>query len=62
MTRAGLATRRRPRRPGSSRAVDGHLLYGASGGALELFEVHPQGKRPMDAEAWIRGYGDRLGG
>jgi methionyl-tRNA formyltransferase len=31
-------------------------------GALELCEVHPAGKRPMDAEAWIRGYGARLAG
>jgi methionyl-tRNA formyltransferase len=39
---------------------DGRLLYGASTGALELCEVQPEGKRPMDAEAWIRGYGERL--
>jgi methionyl-tRNA formyltransferase len=39
---------------------DGRLLYGAASGALELQEVHPAGKRPMDAEAWIRGYGGRL--
>jgi methionyl-tRNA formyltransferase len=46
--------------PGRLAATDGHLLYGATGGALELCEVHPQGKRPMEAEAWIRGYGGRL--
>ena len=62
VTRAALATGGDPPPPGELAAVDGHLLYGATGGALELFEVHPQGKRPMDAEAWIRGYGDRLGG
>jgi methionyl-tRNA formyltransferase len=48
--------------PGRLAASDGRLLYGAAGGALELCEVHPQGKRPMDADAWIRGYGERLGG
>jgi len=44
--------------PGS----DGRLLYGAAGGALELSEVHPAGRRPMDAEDWIRGYAERLAG
>ncbi len=47
--------------PGQLEVTDGKLLYGATGGALELSEVHPQGKRPMEAEAWIRGYGERLG-
>jgi methionyl-tRNA formyltransferase len=41
---------------------DGRLLYGAAGGALELSEVHPAGRRPMDAEDWIRGYAERLAG
>jgi methionyl-tRNA formyltransferase len=41
---------------------DGRLLYGTASGALELCEVHPAGKRPMDAEAWIRGYASRLDG
>ena len=62
VTRAGLVARDDAPPPGQLAAADGHLLYGASGGALELCEVHPQGKRPMEAEAWIRGYGDRLGG
>ena len=48
--------------PGQLKATDRGLLYGAAGGALELCEVHPQGKRPMAAEAWIRGYGERLEG
>jgi methionyl-tRNA formyltransferase len=39
---------------------DGRLLYGTASGGLELCEVHPAGKRPMDAEAWIRGYAARL--
>ena len=41
---------------------DGLLLFGTASGALELCEVHPAGKRPMDAEAWIRGYASRLDG
>jgi len=48
--------------PGQLAATDGRLLYGAASGALELCEVHPAGKRPMDAQAWISGYGDRLSG
>jgi methionyl-tRNA formyltransferase len=60
VTRAALAAGDGPP-PGRLAASDGRLLYGAAGGALELCEVHPAGKRPMDAEAWIRGYGERLG-
>ncbi len=48
--------------PGELAISDGRLLYGATNGALELQEVHPAGKRPMDAEAWIRGYGERVDG
>jgi methionyl-tRNA formyltransferase len=48
--------------PGKLEVREGRLLYGATGGALELCEVHPAGKRPMEAEAWISGYGDRLAG
>jgi methionyl-tRNA formyltransferase len=48
--------------PGELAASDGRLLYGAASGALELCEVHPAGRRPMDAEAWVRGYGARLNG
>jgi methionyl-tRNA formyltransferase len=47
--------------PGALSAVDGQLLYGATGGALELLEVHPHGKRAMDAAAWLRGNAARLG-
>jgi methionyl-tRNA formyltransferase len=61
VTRAALAAGGGPS-PGELATSDGRLLYGASGGALELCEVHPAGKRPMDAGAWIRGYGERLGG
>jgi len=60
VTRAALATDEGP--PAGQLAVhDGRLLYGAAGGALELCEVHPAGRRPMDADSWIRGYGARLG-
>jgi methionyl-tRNA formyltransferase len=47
--------------PGELAADDGRLLYGAEGGALELFEVQPAGGRPMDAAAWLRGHGAALG-
>ena len=61
VTRAALAPGDGP--PAGGLAVsDGRLLYGAASGALELCEVHPAGKRPMGAEAWIRGYGERLKG
>jgi methionyl-tRNA formyltransferase len=48
--------------PGELDVSDGRLLYGATNGALELQEVHPAGKRSMDAEAWISGYGERVRG
>jgi methionyl-tRNA formyltransferase len=41
--------------PGTLEERDGTLLYGASQGVLELLEVQPAGKRPMDAQAWLRG-------
>jgi methionyl-tRNA formyltransferase len=59
VTRAALAPGDGP--PPGELAIDGdRLLYGAASGALELREVHPAGKRPMDAGAWIRGYGERV--
>jgi methionyl-tRNA formyltransferase len=61
VVRAALAAEEGPP-PGELAVSDGRLLYGATGGALELCEVHPAGKRPMDAEAWVRGYGARLAG
>jgi methionyl-tRNA formyltransferase len=61
VTRAALAAEAGPP-PGKLEIADGRLLYGATGGALELDEVHPAGKRPMDAGDWVRGYGDRLKG
>jgi methionyl-tRNA formyltransferase len=41
--------------PGALEERDSKLLYGASPGALELLEVQLAGKRPMDAEAFLRG-------
>ena len=38
-------------------ARDGRLFAGD----LELLEVQPAGGRPMDAAAWLRGHGARLG-
>ncbi|HYM58286.1 MAG TPA: methionyl-tRNA formyltransferase [Solirubrobacteraceae bacterium] len=61
VTRAALAAGSGPA-PGELAISDGRLLYGARSGALELCEVHPAGKRPMEAQAWIRGYGERLRG
>jgi methionyl-tRNA formyltransferase len=62
VTRAALASGGDGPAAGQLEVSDGRLLYGAATGALELLEVHPAGKRPMDAEAWIRGYGERLTG
>jgi methionyl-tRNA formyltransferase len=42
--------------PGELKAEDSRLLYGAAQGALELLELHPAGKRPMDAGDWLRGH------
>jgi methionyl-tRNA formyltransferase len=61
VVRAALSTDEGPA-PGEIEVRDGRLLYGATAGALELCEVHPAGKRPMDADAWVRGYGSRLAG
>ena len=61
VVRAVLAAEEGPA-PGELEVSDGRLLYGAAGGALELCEVHPAGKKAMDADAWIRGYGARLAG
>jgi methionyl-tRNA formyltransferase len=35
---------------------DGRLLLGTADGALELLEVTPPGRRPMDAAAYLRGH------
>jgi methionyl-tRNA formyltransferase len=41
--------------PGELTERDGAVLYGAGQGALELIEVQPAGKKPMEASAWLRG-------
>ena len=41
-------------------ADDGRLLYGCSGGSLELVEVKPPGGRAMEADAWLRGHAGSL--
>ena len=38
----------------------GRLLFGCSGGSLELVEVKPPGGRAMDAAAWLRGHAQSL--
>jgi methionyl-tRNA formyltransferase len=55
--RAGLAAGVDDVEPGELVARDSTLLYGAAQGALELLEVQPAGKRPMEAAAWLRGRG-----
>jgi methionyl-tRNA formyltransferase len=47
--------------PGALVALDGALLLGTVDGALDLLEVVPPGGRPMDAAAYLRGRGARLG-
>jgi methionyl-tRNA formyltransferase len=42
--------------PGELAERDGALFYGAADGALELLEVQPAGKRPMDAGSYLRGH------
>jgi methionyl-tRNA formyltransferase len=41
-------------------AVDGRLLWGCAGGALELLVVQPPGGRVMDAADFLRGHGARF--
>jgi methionyl-tRNA formyltransferase len=55
--RAALAAGVDDVEPGELVARDSTLLYGAAQGALELLEVQPAGKRPMEAAAWLRGRG-----
>jgi methionyl-tRNA formyltransferase len=52
--------------PGVLAVTDGRLWCGTGDGALELKRVQPEGKAPMEGEAWARGArpgdGERLGG
>jgi methionyl-tRNA formyltransferase len=43
--------------PGTIVATDHHLVIACTGGALEVVEVQPAGKRRMTALDWIRGSG-----
>ena len=43
-------------RPGELADREGSLLYGTGDGALELLEVQPAGKRPMDSASYLRGH------
>jgi methionyl-tRNA formyltransferase len=52
-----LRARAGPGPGGPLSARDGRLFAGD----LELLEVQPAGGRPMDAAAWLRGHGARLG-
>jgi methionyl-tRNA formyltransferase len=45
---------------GELAARDGRLLYGTARGALDLLEVHPPGKRPMEGSAYLRGHAAEL--
>jgi methionyl-tRNA formyltransferase len=45
--------------PGELVGVDGQLLWGCAGGALELLVVQPPGGRAMDAADYLRGHGAR---
>lgn len=46
--------------PGRLADGGGRLLFGCSGGSLELIEVKPPGGRAMDAAAWLRGHAESL--
>jgi methionyl-tRNA formyltransferase len=55
VTRATLAAGIDDVPPGELADREGRVLYGAVQGALELIEVQPPGKKPMEAAAWLRG-------
>lgn len=41
--------------PGEISVIDGRLLVSTGKGGLELLEIQPAGRRPMEAAAWLRG-------
>jgi methionyl-tRNA formyltransferase len=46
--------------PGELVAVNGRLLWGCAGGAIELLVVQPPGGRAMEAADYLRGHGARF--
>lgn len=44
--------------PGLAQAVGNKLFIGTGSTALEITKLQPSGSKPMDAAAFIRGYGD----
>jgi methionyl-tRNA formyltransferase len=52
----GNDSERKGHEPGELHSADGRLFLCTSEGALELTEVQPPGKRPMPAEAFLRGH------
>jgi methionyl-tRNA formyltransferase len=42
--------------PGTLEAAEGRLRLGCADGVLRLDEVQPAGKRPMPADAYLRGH------
>ncbi len=47
--------------PEGTLSVDnGKLYYGCQGGSLEIIEIQPAGKKPMDSKSFINGYKNLL--
>jgi methionyl-tRNA formyltransferase len=42
--------------PGTVLAEDGHVFIGCLAGAIEVFELQPEGKNIMDAKSFVNGY------
>ena len=58
--RARARSTPRPPARGELGSRDGRLLLGTASGTLELIEVHPPGRRPMDGAAYLRGHAGEL--
>ncbi len=43
-------------RPGELRGVGGEMLVGTGGGALEVLQLQPEGRRRMEAAEFLRGF------
>ncbi len=46
--------------PGTLSTHNGKLYFGCNGGSLEIQEIQPAGKKPMDAQSFINGYKNLL--